>query len=185
MPSNHLILCPLLLLPSVFPSIRVFPNKSALHISDQSIGASALSSVLSMSIQDRFPLELTGLVSLQSKGLSRVFSSTTIWKHQFFSTQPTLQSNSQSVHYYWKNHSFNYTDFCHNIMCLVFNMLTSFGIAFLAWSKRLLISWLQAVSAMIMKSKKIKFVTASTFPHLFALKWWDRMPWFQFFACWV
>ena len=85
---------PHLLLPSIFPSIRVFSNELALHISDQSIGASALSSVLSMSIQDRFPLELTGLVSLQSKGLSRVFSSTTIWKHQFFSTQPSLRSNS-------------------------------------------------------------------------------------------
>ena len=79
MPSNHLILCrPLLLLPSLFSSIRIFSNELALHIGGQSIGASALSSVLSMSIQDRFPLELTGLVSLQSKGLSRVIFSTTI-----------------------------------------------------------------------------------------------------------
>ena len=63
MPSNHLILChPLLLLPSIFPSIRVFSNESVLHTGDQSIGASASASVLSMSIQDWFPLELTGLL---------------------------------------------------------------------------------------------------------------------------
>ena len=93
MPSNHLILCrPLLLLPSIFPSIRVFSKELALCISGQSIGASA--SVLPMNIQGRFPLKLTDLISLQSKGHSRVFSNTTIQKHQFFSTQPSLRSNS-------------------------------------------------------------------------------------------
>ena len=70
MPSTHLILChPLLLLPSIFPSIRVFSNESVLHITWQSIGASA--SVPPMNIQDWFPLWLTGLIFLQSKGLSR------------------------------------------------------------------------------------------------------------------
>ena len=70
--SNHLILCrPLLLLPSIFPSIRVFSNGSALLIRWPDIGVSA--SVLLISIQDWFPLGLTGLISLQSKGLSRVF----------------------------------------------------------------------------------------------------------------
>ena len=74
MPSNHLILCcPLLLLPSIFPSIRVFPNESILHISGQSIGVSASTSVLPKNIQDWFPLGWTGWISLQSKGLSRVF----------------------------------------------------------------------------------------------------------------
>ena len=77
MPSNHLIPCrPLLLLPSIFPSIRVFSNESALN--GQSTGASASASVLPMNIQGRFPLGLTDLISLQSKGLSRVFSSTTV-----------------------------------------------------------------------------------------------------------
>ena len=90
MPSNHIILCcPLLLPPSVFPSIRVFSNESALH--GQSIGASA--SVLPMNIQVWFPLGLTGLISLLSKGLSRVFSSTTVWKHQFFGAQPSFWFN--------------------------------------------------------------------------------------------
>ena len=93
MPSNHLILFhPLLLLPSIFPIIRVFSNELALHIRCQSIGASA--SVLPMNTQDWFPLELTGFISLKPKGLSRVFSSTTVQKHQFFSAQPFLLSRS-------------------------------------------------------------------------------------------
>ena len=84
MPTNHLILCcPLLLPPSVFPSIRVFSSKSVLHIRWLKYW-SFLSSVLPMSIQDRFPLGLTGLISLQPRGLSRVFSNTTVQKHQFF-----------------------------------------------------------------------------------------------------
>ena len=81
MPSNHLILCcSLLLLPSIFPSIRVFSKESALCINGQSIGVLASKAVLLMSIQGWFPLGLTGLISMQSKGLSRVFSST-IQKH--------------------------------------------------------------------------------------------------------
>ena len=93
MPSSHLILCrPLLLLPSIFPSIRVFSNESALC--DQNIGGSASTLVLPMNCQSWFPLGLTGLIFLQSKGLSRVFSNTTVQKHQFFSTQLSSQSNS-------------------------------------------------------------------------------------------
>ena len=89
MPSNHLILYhPLLLLPSIFPSIRVFTMSQPFVSGGQSIGTSA--SVLSMNIQHWFPLTLTGLISLQSKGLSRVFSNTTVQKHQFFSTQPWI-----------------------------------------------------------------------------------------------
>ena len=70
MPSNHLILChPLFLLPSIFPSIRVFSSESVLHIRCQSIGVSASTSVLPMNIQGLFPLGWTGWISLQSKGL--------------------------------------------------------------------------------------------------------------------
>ena len=95
MPSSHLILChPLLLLPSIFPSIRVFSNEFTLHITWPEIGVSASSSVLPMNIQEWFPLQLTDLISLQPKGLSRVFSSTTVQKHHFFSTEPSLWSNS-------------------------------------------------------------------------------------------
>ena len=95
MPSNHLILCrPLLLMPSICPSIRVFSNESALCIRGQSTGASALVLVLPINIQGWFPLGLTGLISLLSKGLSRLFSSTTVQKHQSFGAQPSLWSNS-------------------------------------------------------------------------------------------
>ena len=92
MASNHLILCPLLLLPSIFPSIWVFPSESSLHIRWPNYWSFSFSISLS-NIQSWIPLGLTGLI-LQSKGLWRVFSSTTIWKHQFFSTQPSLWSNS-------------------------------------------------------------------------------------------
>ena len=97
MPSNHVILCcSLLLLPSIFPSIRVFSNESneLLVSGGQSIWASALASVLPMNIQEWFPLGLTGLISLQSKGLSRIFSNTIVRKHQFLSAQLSLWSNS-------------------------------------------------------------------------------------------
>ena len=92
MPSNYLIFCyPLLLLPSIFPSIRVFSNELALCIKwGQTIGVSASTSVLPMNTQGWSPLEWTGGISLQSKGLSRVFSNTTVQKHQFFSAQLSL-----------------------------------------------------------------------------------------------
>ena len=92
MPSNHLILChPLLLLPSVFPSIRVFSKESVLCIRWPKYWS--FSSVLPVNTQDWYPLEWTGWISLQSKGLSRVFSNTTVQNHQFFGTQLSSQSN--------------------------------------------------------------------------------------------
>ena len=94
MPSNHLALC------CLFSScLQSFPESGSFQMSQffasggQSIGASA--SVLSMNIQDWFLLRLTGLSSLQSKGLSRVFSGTSIRRHQFFGAQPFLLSSSQ------------------------------------------------------------------------------------------
>ena len=88
---SHLYL-PLLLLPSIFPSIKVISMSWLLAPTAQSIGA--LASVFSMNIQDWFPLGLTGWIYLLCKGLSRVFSNTTVQKHQFFSAQPSLWSNS-------------------------------------------------------------------------------------------
>ena len=88
MPSSHLILYhPLLLLSSLLPSFRVFSNKLALRSGGQSIRATASASVLPMNIQGWLPLGWTGLTSLQSKRLSRIFSRTIIWKHQFFGAQ--------------------------------------------------------------------------------------------------
>ena len=95
MPSNHLILCrPLLLLPSIFPSIRVFSNELALRFRWPKYWSFSFNIVLPVNIQDSFPLGLTGLISLQFKGLSRVFSNTTVQKYPFFSAQPSLWSNS-------------------------------------------------------------------------------------------
>ena len=95
MPSNHLILCcPLLLQPSIFPSIRVFSNESVLPIRWSKYWVSASASVLPMNTQDWSPLGWTGWISLQSKGLSRVFSNTTVQNHQFLGTQLSSQSNS-------------------------------------------------------------------------------------------
>ena len=93
--SNHLILCHLLLfLPSIFPSIRVFSSESVVLLGWPNIGASASASVLPESIQGWFPLRLTCLISLLSKGLLRVFSRTTVRKHHFFGTLPSLLSSS-------------------------------------------------------------------------------------------
>ena len=90
-PSNHLILWhPLLLLPSIFPSIRVFSNESVLWIRWPKCWSFSFSIIPSINIQDWFPLGLTSLISLQSKGPSRVFSNTTVQKHQFFNAQLSL-----------------------------------------------------------------------------------------------
>ena len=95
MSYNHLLLChPLFLLLSIFPALGSFPMSRLLASGDQSTGASASASVLPMNIHGWFPLGLTDLSSLQSKGLSRVFSNTTVQKHQFFSVQPSLWFNS-------------------------------------------------------------------------------------------
>ena len=94
MPSSHLILwCPLLLLPSVFPSIKDFSVSQLFASDDQNTGFSTSASVLPMSIQHWFPSRLTHFISLQSKGLLGVFSSTTVQRRQFFSAQLFLQSN--------------------------------------------------------------------------------------------
>ena len=88
---SHLIFCrPLLFLSSIFPCMRVFPMSQSFASGGQSIGVSASASILPMSIQDWFPLEWIDWVSLQSKGVSRVFSNTTVQKHQFFGIQLCL-----------------------------------------------------------------------------------------------
>ena len=89
--SNHLVLCrPLLLLPLIFPSIRSFPVSHLFTWGGQSIGFLTWGSDIPMDIKCWFPLGSTGLISLQSKGFSRVFSNTKVQKHQFFSAQFSL-----------------------------------------------------------------------------------------------
>ena len=88
-----------------FPASGSFQMSQLFTSGGQSIGVSASASDLSMNNQDWSPLGWTGWISLQSKGLSRVFSNTTVQKHQFFTAQLSLQSNSHIIHDHWKNHS--------------------------------------------------------------------------------
>ena len=95
MPSSHFIICrPLLLLPPTIPGSESFPMSQLFAWGGQSTGVSALASFLPKRSQGWSPSERTGWISLQSKGLSRVFSNTTVQKHQFFGTLPSSQSNS-------------------------------------------------------------------------------------------
>ena len=130
----------------------------------QNIGAAASASVLTVNIQGWFPLGVTGLISLQLKCLSRVFSNTTVQKHQFFSAQPTLWSNSHiHTRLLEKTIALTRRTFVSKVTSLLFNMLSRFVTAFLPRSKCLLISWLQSPSAVILEPKKIKSVTVTTF----------------------
>ena len=161
MPFNHIILCrPLLLLPSVLPSIRVFSSESALHIRWPSIRVSASASVLPMNIQVWFPLGLPGLIFLQFKGLSRVFSNTTVQKHPFFSIQPSLWPNSH-IYTWLLETTIALTIWAFVGKAMSLNMLSRLVIAFLPRGKRLLISWLQSPFAVIWEPKKIKSATVS------------------------
>ena len=159
MPSNHLILCcPLLFLPSIFPSIRVFSKESTLCIRWPKYWN--FSFRLSPSNEySRLIFFKTGWISLQSKGLSN----TTVQKHQFFSAQFLYGPTLTSIHDYWENHSFEQTDLCQKVLSLCFNMLSKMVIVFLPRSKHLLILilWLQSSSAVILEPKKIKSVTVS------------------------
>ena len=139
LPSIHLVLHHhLLLLSSVIPRIGVFSSESALHIRWPIIGTSASASVLSMNIQDSFPLGLTGLVSLLSKGLSRVFSNITVQKHQFFNAAAFFVA--QLSHPYMttgKALAWTIQTFVGKVISLLFNMLPRFVITFLPRSKSL------------------------------------------------
>ena len=101
-----------------FPPSRSFPMSHLFTSGGQSIGA--LASVLPLNIQGWFPLGLIGLISLLSKGLSRVFPNTTVWKHHFFSTQLSLWSTSHIRSWPLENHSFDYS-YSHNIIKLQVN----------------------------------------------------------------
>ena len=126
--------------PQSFPAPESFPMSRLFASGCQIIGASASASVLPMNIQSWFPLGLTGLIALLSKELSRVFSSTTVQKHQFFGIQPSYHPTLTSVHDYWKNQALTIWTFVGRVMPLLFNMLSRFGIAFLLRSKHVLIS---------------------------------------------
>ena len=130
--------------PQSLPASESFPMSQLFTWGGQSTGVLALASVLPMNTQDWSALEWTGWISLQSKGLSRVFSNTTVQKHQFFGTQLSLWSNSHIHTWLLEKYSFDYTEqtFVGKAMSLLFNMLSRLVITFLQSSKCLLISWL-------------------------------------------
>ena len=139
-----------------FPASGSFPMSQFFASGGQSVGASALASVLPMNIQDWPPLGLTGWIFLQSKGLSRVFSNTTDEKHQFFGAHLSLWFNSH-IHTWWLEKPYLWLDgtFVDKVMSLLFKMLSRLVITFLPRSKHLLISWLHSPSAVILEPKKI------------------------------
>ena len=108
LPSNHLILCrPLPLHPQSFPASGSFPMSQFFSSAGQSIGVSALASVLPMNIQNWLPLGWTGWISLQSKGLSKAFSKTTVQKHNSLALSFLYSPTLSSIHDHWKNHIFD------------------------------------------------------------------------------
>ena len=120
-----------------FPASGSFPMSQLFTSDDQSIGVSASASVLPVNIQGGFSLGLTGLISLQSKGLSRVFSSIPFEGITYSALSLFYCPAIKSVHDYWKNHSFDYTDLCRKNNVSLFNTLSRFVTAFLPRSKHL------------------------------------------------
>ena len=176
--------------PQSFPAAGSFLMSSALSIRwpkywifsfciSPSDECSGLNSLI-----DWFP-GLTGLISLQSKGLSRVFSNTTVQKHQFFSSQPLVQLSHPYVTIRKTIALIRWT-FIDKVMSLLFNMLSRFVIAFLPRSK-CLFNFMVAVTICsdfgAQENKSLSLFLL--FPHLFAMKWWDQMLWSYFFECWV
>ena len=137
------------------PAPGSFPMSWLFISGGQSTGTSASLTVLPINSQGWFPLGLSGLI-LQSQGLSRVFSSITIWKHHFFGTQPPLWSNSHPYMATGKTMVLTLQTFVSTEMSLLFNKLSRFVIAFLPRNNQFLISWLQSPSTVILEHRKIK-----------------------------
>ena len=158
MPSNNLIFCPLLFfLPSIFPSIRVFSKQAVLHIRWPKYWTFSFSISLSKEYSGLISFRMDWLDLLAARGLSRVFSSTTVQKHQFFCAQlffivhlshPYITTGQTRALTIWI--------FVDKVMSLLFNMLSRFVIAFLPRNKHLLTSWLQSPSKVVLEPKKIK-----------------------------
>ena len=186
-PSNRwCLLCHPLLLISVSPSIRVFSNESILCI--------RWPKYWSFSFSISPSNEYSGLISFRvdwfyllavQRTLKNIFqcpsSKASVLHHSaFFMVQlsyPYMTTGKMIALTRWT--------FVGKVMSVLFNMLFMFVIAFLPRSKCLLISWLQSPSAAVLEPKKIKSLTVSIVSHLFAMKWWDQMPWSSFFECWV
>ena len=176
--SNHLILCrPLLLMPSIFPSIRVFSNESALCIKWPKYWSFSFNISPSNEYSGLISSRMDWLDLLAVQGTLKSFlqhhspKASILWHSAFFIVQlsyPCMTTGKTIALTRWT--------FVGKVMSLLFNMLSRLVITFLPRSKHLLIPWLQSSSAVILEPPKIKSVTVSIVPHLFALKGWDQMP---------
>ena len=180
MPSNHLILCwPLLLLPSILPSIRVFSNESALCIRKPKYWSFSFSISLSKDYLGFISFRIDWFELLAVQGTLKSLL-------QHHRSKPLILQLSvflmvELSHLYLttgKTIALTRWTFVGKVMSLHFNMLSRLVIAFLSRRKHLLISWLKSPSAMILEPKKIKSLTVSIVSLcLFAMKWWDQMQW--------
>ena len=175
-PTISFLVAPFSSCLQIFPASGSCPMSQFFISGGQSIEVSALVSVLPMNIQDWFSLWLTGSPysprdsqeSSPTPQFTSINSSALSFLHG-----PTLTA----IHYYWKNHSFDQTELSWQNNVSVFNMLSRLAITFLPRIKCPLISWLQSPSAMVLEPQKIVYQLFPLFHHLFAMKWWDQMPW--------
>ena len=179
MTSNHLILCrPLLLLPSIFPRIRVFSNESVLCIRWPKYWTFSFSISPSNEYSGliSFRMDWLDLLAVQGtcKNLLQHHSSKASIPQcsAFFIVQlshPHMTNGKTKALTRWT--------FASKVISLLFNMLSRLVIAFLPRNKHLLISWLQSPTAVILEPRKTKSFTFPLFPNLFTMKRWDQMPW--------
>ena len=169
MPSNHLILCHPLLQPSVFPSIRVFPSESALHIRWPKYWSFSFKISPSNEHSGLIPFRMNWLDLLAVQGTLKSLlqhhssKASILWRSAFLMVQlsyPCMTTRKTIV--------LTRQTFVGKVMSLLFKMLCSFVIAFLPRSKCVLISWLQSPSVVILEPRKIKL---TLIPHLFPMKW--------------
>ena len=187
MPSNHLILCnPFLLLPSIFPSIRVFSNGSALCIrwskywsfSFSFSPSNEYSGLISFRIDS---LELLAVQGTLKTPLQHHGSKASVLQHStFFMVQLSHPHMITG-----KTIALTRRTFVSKVMSLLFNILSRFVIAFIPRSKCLLISWQHSSLQWFWRPRKLSLSLFPLFLHLVAMKWWDWIPWSLFFECWV
>ena len=180
---SHLILChPFLLLPSIFPSIRVFSNESVLHIRGPKYWSFSFSITPTNEYSGLISFRMDRSNHLAVQGTLKSFlqhhsSKASVLRHSAFFTVQLLHTYMTTG----KTIALARQTFVGKVMSLLFNMLSRLIITFLPRSKHPLISWLQSPSTVILEPKKIKSVTVS----IASMKWWDWMPWSAFFECCV
>ena len=187
MPSNHLILCRhRLLLPSIFLNIMVFSNESALCIRWPKYWSFSFSISPSNEYSGLIYFRMDWLDVLALQGTLKEFSPTPQFKSINSSALSLLYGLILIfIHDYWKNHSFDYMDFVGKLMSLFFNTLPSFH----RFSSKEQVSLNVMAAVTICRdfgAQEYKSLSLFPFvPHLFAMKWWDKIPWSSFFEYWI